>query len=198
METLHHSRVSIHQIGQVLQLPLLDAARHVGVCAAQLKRICRRHGIARWPQRKLLSVERMIEQKVATHRISPSALATLRLAVQELAALRQGPLGVVAEVPKLDEVLAHSEVQQLLREMNDWEPDSLFVRTSPTSEDPLLIARMPLVNKRSYHPPFMPSFSKTNQLSLRQQLSVPVTDVEIQYLKSRLSQFSEYYKQQER
>eukprot|EP00698_Gefionella_okellyi_P020766 TRINITY_DN6573_c0_g2_i4.p1 TRINITY_DN6573_c0_g2~~TRINITY_DN6573_c0_g2_i4.p1 ORF type:complete len:176 (+),score=18.87 TRINITY_DN6573_c0_g2_i4:625-1152(+) len=154
------------------------------------------------PQIEASSVEDTADVAVwsDTHDVLPLIIrfGTLRLVVQELAALRQGPLGVVAEVPKLDEVLAHSEVQQLLREMNDWEPDSLFVRTSPTSEDPLLIARMPLVNKRSYHPPFMPSFSKTNQLSLRQQLSVPVTDVEIQYLKSRLSQFSEYYKQQER
>ena len=32
----------------------------MGVCTTVLKKVCRRHGIQRWPQRKLQSINRII------------------------------------------------------------------------------------------------------------------------------------------
>eukprot|EP00698_Gefionella_okellyi_P004864 TRINITY_DN14498_c0_g1_i1.p1 TRINITY_DN14498_c0_g1~~TRINITY_DN14498_c0_g1_i1.p1 ORF type:complete len:233 (-),score=40.46 TRINITY_DN14498_c0_g1_i1:78-701(-) len=188
MDTPQNGVVSIDQIGEVLQLPLLDAARHLGVCVASVKKICRRNGIARWPQRKIFSVERMIKQMEATRRIPPSEFAVLRLGIQELAALRRGPFGGVALVPKLDEVLAFAEVQQLLREMSYRDANSLITKSKLDCEVPL----------RARHPSYPSSFAPFSsgplqQLSLRQQLSAPLRDDELQYLKGRLSQFSEYY-----
>ena len=40
--------------------PLLSPAATLGVCTTVLKKVCRRHGIRRWPQRKLQSLNKLI------------------------------------------------------------------------------------------------------------------------------------------
>ena len=40
--------------------PLLYPAATLGVCTTVLKKVCRRHGIRRWPQRKLQSLNKLI------------------------------------------------------------------------------------------------------------------------------------------
>eukprot|EP00698_Gefionella_okellyi_P013733 TRINITY_DN3777_c0_g3_i1.p1 TRINITY_DN3777_c0_g3~~TRINITY_DN3777_c0_g3_i1.p1 ORF type:complete len:194 (-),score=15.44 TRINITY_DN3777_c0_g3_i1:22-603(-) len=190
MNAPRNSRVSIYQIAEVLQLPLPDAARHLGVCVAQVKRICRRNGIARWPQRKMFSEERMIKQVEMTGRMAPSAFSTLRTGIHELAALRHGTFGVVAVVPKLDEILALAEVQQLLPVISYRRPVSAFAGSMPVYQAPIRDCGP------SHQPSLTPvSASIPEHVSLHQKLSVPLHDHELQYLKSRLHHFSEYCKQ---
>eukprot|EP00698_Gefionella_okellyi_P013732 TRINITY_DN3777_c0_g1_i1.p1 TRINITY_DN3777_c0_g1~~TRINITY_DN3777_c0_g1_i1.p1 ORF type:complete len:142 (-),score=16.97 TRINITY_DN3777_c0_g1_i1:675-1100(-) len=136
----------------------------------------------------MFSVERMIKQMEVTCRITPSAFAILRTSFQELAALRYVPFGVVAVVPTLDEILASAEGQQLLPVMNCRQPHSSLTRYMPIYKAPM----------SDCHPSLqlslVTSASKPQPMSLRQQLSAPLHDDELQYLQCRLSNFSEYYK----
>lgn len=45
--------VEIEVLQSVFHLPIEQAAKRLGMCVTVLKRICRSHGIARWPYRKV-------------------------------------------------------------------------------------------------------------------------------------------------
>ncbi|XP_062180129.1 uncharacterized protein LOC133884630 [Phragmites australis] len=47
--------LSYEEISKLFSLPIAEAASILGVCTSVLKRICRTHGIVRWPYRKLVS-----------------------------------------------------------------------------------------------------------------------------------------------
>eukprot|EP00698_Gefionella_okellyi_P014937 TRINITY_DN4172_c0_g2_i1.p1 TRINITY_DN4172_c0_g2~~TRINITY_DN4172_c0_g2_i1.p1 ORF type:complete len:696 (-),score=148.25 TRINITY_DN4172_c0_g2_i1:77-2164(-) len=92
-------KITAEMIALNFHLPLPQAAAVLGVCAAQLKRICRGVGIARWPQRKLLAVNRTLDQVQGGALLSPSTLFTLAENIFSLRDLRRGPLGSSARLP---------------------------------------------------------------------------------------------------
>ncbi|KAM0842029.1 hypothetical protein ACQ4PT_058625 [Festuca glaucescens] len=47
--------LSYEEISKLFSLPIAEAASILGVCTSVLKRICRTHGIVRWPYRKIVS-----------------------------------------------------------------------------------------------------------------------------------------------
>lgn len=61
----------MEELGLHFHLPEKMVAKKLGVCLTSLKKLCRQHGIHRWPYRKLKSIEKKVE-KLETMLQAPS------------------------------------------------------------------------------------------------------------------------------
>jgi len=59
--------ITLEELEQYFNVPEKQVAKNLGVCLTSLKKLCRHHGIHRWPYRKLKSIEKKI------HRIRQSS-----------------------------------------------------------------------------------------------------------------------------
>jgi len=75
-------------LARYFHMPISQAAKELGVCTTMLKKMCRKSGVARWPFRKIHSLDRMIASLDRALKANPpDAVAVAR----ELAALRVCP-----------------------------------------------------------------------------------------------------------
>ena len=70
------------ELSGYLHLPEKAVAKKLGICLTSLKKVCRLHGITRWPYRKLKSLDKRI------HKIE-SSLAAGEGGADEQASLRE-------------------------------------------------------------------------------------------------------------
>jgi hypothetical protein len=54
------SDITREELANYFNMPSEEAAHKLGVGLTCLKRICRKHGVSRWPYRKLKSLDRLI------------------------------------------------------------------------------------------------------------------------------------------
>ena len=63
-KSLHVKRIvdniTLSDLQSQFDQPIVIAAKHFGVCVSILKRVCRRHGISKWPQRAIRGLKRQI------------------------------------------------------------------------------------------------------------------------------------------
>eukprot|EP00741_Cyanophora_paradoxa_P019822 tig00021168_g19130.t1 len=130
------SRVTREELVANFEHPIQDVARRLGVCVTVLKKICRSHGITRWPQRKLRSVVRWIEQAdvVVQNRVpgfDHAAIARVAARLRETrSVLYSKPDTSIRDVTGTIRKLLVQPIQQRLNEMRaaaadgrreDWE-----------------------------------------------------------------------------
>lgn len=53
--------ISFSELSKYFHVPLVDAAKTIGVCPTALKRACRKNNVPRWPHRKIKSLDKAIE-----------------------------------------------------------------------------------------------------------------------------------------
>mmetsp|Transcript_38331 Transcript_38331/g.82413 ORF Transcript_38331/g.82413 Transcript_38331/m.82413 type:complete len:423 (+) Transcript_38331:51-1319(+) len=76
------SQIDYALLQQHFHLPISEVAKELGVCATVLKKLCRKHGIPRWPHRKIKSLNKLIaaleETKTETEEEEQQRLSELR------------------------------------------------------------------------------------------------------------------------
>ena len=102
---MHTTPLTPSDLSRYFNLTLEEAAVKMNMSTATLKRLCRRHGIRRWPYRKLHAVERRQKILQTGGQLTPSERAVLTNCKEVLEHLRSGPLGTVGQVPILDSVI---------------------------------------------------------------------------------------------
>ncbi|KAK8954969.1 Protein RKD5 [Platanthera zijinensis] len=53
-------KLHIKDLSNYFHLPISEAAKELRICSTALKKICRKHGMPRWPHRKIKSIDRRI------------------------------------------------------------------------------------------------------------------------------------------
>lgn len=66
--------VRFEDLSRYFHLPEKTVARELGICVTSLKKLCRAHGISRWPFRKLKSLERALRSSPSVASVSGSEL----------------------------------------------------------------------------------------------------------------------------
>lgn len=89
------SHIDYVTLQQNFHLPISQVAKDLGVCATVLKKLCRQHGIPRWPHRKIKSLNKMIavleETKTESEEEEQQRLIELKALMKKKADIMENP-----------------------------------------------------------------------------------------------------------
>mmetsp|Transcript_22863 Transcript_22863/g.51528 ORF Transcript_22863/g.51528 Transcript_22863/m.51528 type:complete len:291 (-) Transcript_22863:167-1039(-) len=66
--------IDYNELSQYFRLPEKVVAKQLGICLTSLKKVCRSHGIDRWPYRKMKSLDRKAQRNVCESVSTPLSL----------------------------------------------------------------------------------------------------------------------------
>lgn len=151
----------------IYRLPIEDAAKCLGVSVTVLKRNCRRHGVSRWPYRKIKSLDNMI----AAIENNPSHLCMKTTAhLQKLKAKREAILSgkdIPKEISHKQKAKEQKPVETVKSCDWDWSPNSsssntsdLFQTTSFSFDTTGSSIKLPVLEQRPILPPISQLLNK--------------------------------------
>uniref|UniRef100_A0A6U4LXW6 RWP-RK domain-containing protein n=1 Tax=Hemiselmis andersenii TaxID=464988 RepID=A0A6U4LXW6_HEMAN len=79
-----HRVVTMDELTQYLHLPEKAVAKQLGICLTSLKKLCRQHGITRWPYRKLKSLDKKIAKAENGTGVGTEDASQLKIKAEEL------------------------------------------------------------------------------------------------------------------
>ena len=108
--------ITREQLSAYYHLPIAEVAHELGMCPTLLKRICRRVGIARWPYRKLRSIDRTVaaleqalwQRRQPQQQVDDSTTATTEELEQELVLLHRRRQRIVEDTAPAPTVVPSS------------------------------------------------------------------------------------------
>jgi hypothetical protein len=76
--------ITLEELSTHFGLPEKMVAKKLGICLTSLKKLCRQHGIHRWPYRKLKSIEKKVEKLESLMRTPTEDVSGVRAKIQAL------------------------------------------------------------------------------------------------------------------
>jgi len=93
------AHINFELLSKYFHLPMKEVALELGVCTTMLKRLCRNHGIPRWPFRQIKSIDRMIKTMDKSKEVRMDSSRILQALQQKRKNLLTQPQQTVATAP---------------------------------------------------------------------------------------------------
>jgi len=103
--------IPFEELKKYFHVPMKKATKELNICTTVLKRICRGHGLNRWPYRKVRSIEQKIER---LQQMAPKTLQEQIDQTNEIVKLRRKRISLLSKPSKHD-------TEQFMQQQMTWD-----------------------------------------------------------------------------